>query len=244
MLRWPPWSRRPEPPTGEPTLLTIARIELQPDRRRCVVDGVARRGLYGSWMVYIPSLRMKLFHARGGRLDCAHPRRPSPAQLESGDYVGRHHSIEDWRAALATPLVDRCAEVYVASLRLAKAGLGPWPRGFVSVGEVVIEASGAIAPGHVAMESRVEPGGTLGLLLDDVMRMPRRPPAEEAEMRQAGVEPDPRRLSLKQQLRGYVIDLNSVRGVMPVDAEDEVRRVKALLQDWRTRLGHGGQSRS
>lgn len=35
---------------------------------------------------------------------------------------------------------------------------------------------------------------------------------------------------LRQQIRGYVSDLNSVVGVMPVDAEEDVRRVQRRLE--------------
>lgn len=48
--------------------------------------------------------------------------------------------------------------------------------------------------------------------------------------RATGVAPDRTQGCIRQQIRGYVSDLNSVVGVMPVDAESEVQLVQQQLE--------------
>jgi hypothetical protein len=74
-------------------------------------------------------------------------------------------------------------------------------------------------------------GPTCGLLSRDVFRMPRKLSGRLAHVRQAGVLPDRLGSCVRQQVRGYVIDLCSVVGCVPVEAEETVVRLERLFRE-------------
>jgi hypothetical protein len=76
---------------------------------------------------------------------------------------------------------------------------------------------------------RLDRWGALGFLTDDVWRLPPRPVSSEADLLRAGVMVDKLRSSVRQQLNGYVTDLNSVVGVMPIDATREVEALRRTI---------------
>jgi hypothetical protein len=100
--------------------------------------------------------------------------------------------------------------------RLHKAGLGPEPLGL------------AVAPRYRTWFSR---GATLsaGTFVADLRGYPPKEPATEEQVRAAGVIPDGSLSAIREQIRGYVSDLNSARGAMPEDAEDEVAALTERL---------------
>jgi hypothetical protein len=69
----------------------------------------------------------------------------------------------------------------------------------------------------------------VGLMIEDAAAKPPKPPATEAQLLAAGVRPDRLRSAVRQQVNGYVVDLNSVVGVVPVDADAEITAVKAQI---------------
>lgn len=179
---------------------------------RCVVDdGRPQPVRSGNWMFYLPRTHEKLFHARDGMVGCIHPARP--VEL-GGDGSDAKYTAEEWRTALATPIQQRLAEIFVAALRLWKAGLAPRPRGFSFVQRLFREG---------------EPlGQTMGMIQEDVGDLPRKPDGTTAEMLAAGVRPDKLEICTRQQKRGYIVDLCSVVGVQPLDAERDV----AAVREW------------
>jgi hypothetical protein len=176
---------------------------------------LARRG---KWAFYVGRLRLKLLFAHDGRVDCLHRSRPDRTALFAGrlDRVdfGRY-SAADWKAALSKDVRRRAVENFIASRRLFLAGLGPEPYGLCFLKQFYRDLSPATP--------------TAGILIQNVDELPPRPPVTRGEMIDCGVMPDRIESSLRQQLRGYVIDLNSVCGVMPLDAEGEIEQMAGEL---------------
>ena len=200
-----------------------ADVVLDTSTSRCRVDGVEYTARIGHWMFYLPATGEKFFHAAHGVTDCIHPTRPSNARLEE-DWANDTYTSADWRHALSTPLTRRLAELWIAGARLARAGLGPRPIGLTF-------ASRFVRDGVVL-------GRTMGARWEDAERLPAKTPATDSDLLAAGVRPDRIRSCVRQQLNGYVIDLSSVVGVQPIDAEDDVVAVRRWVE--RT-IDHGRQ---
>ncbi|EYD76519.1 hypothetical protein Rumeso_01940 [Rubellimicrobium mesophilum DSM 19309] len=165
----------------------------------------------GMWAAYAPALQLKLLHSVGGHVhSIAHvaPRRDRAGDPGDPDAA--------WARAFAKPIARRAAENWVMLERLHKAGLGPEPLGL------------AVAPRYRAWFSR---GLThsAGTLVADLHRYPPKVPATEEQVRAAGVIPDARLACVREQINGYVSDLNAVRGAMPEDAGEEVAALTERL---------------
>ena len=165
----------------------------------------------GMWAAYAPALQLKLLHSVGGRVHSI--ARSAPRREEAG---GPRDPEGIWARAFATPVTRRVAENWVMLERLHRAGLGPEPLAL------------AVAPRYRAWFSR---GLTVsaGYHVANLRRYPPKAPTTEAELRAAGVIPDANRAALREQINGYVSDLNAVRGAMPEDAEEEVARLAERL---------------
>jgi hypothetical protein len=198
-------------------LLRIGELELNTRAGRAILDGKPQEAKVGCWMFYLPALQAKLFHADSGRIDCIHPSRPDAATLAGPDRAIGRYRLDDWRSALATPLARRLAEIWLVSARLWKAGLGPQPLGVCFVDRFVRDGR-ALGP-------------TCGILSQNVFRMPRKRDGTLEQVRQADVIPDRILSCVRQQVRGYVIDLCSVVGCMPADAEEDVARLETCLRN-------------
>jgi hypothetical protein len=74
------------------------------------------------------------------------------------------------------------------------------------------------------------PSPSAGFHIADLKAYARRRPAQPEDLARAGVTLDRIGSALRQQIRGYVSDLDSVIGVYPINAEDEVRAVEARLR--------------
>lgn len=190
--------------TATPRIETLGPLVLGPF---VLLDGSRpRRAMMGMWAAYVPSLRLKLLHGVGGRLHCI--ARSAPPRAEARG--------EPWGRAFATPATRRAAENWVIMRRLHAAGLGPEPLGL------------AVAPRYLSWFTRGWTQ-TAGVLVADLRGYPPKRPATEAEVLAAGVLPDGSRACLREQVRGYVSDLNSARPAMPVDAADEVAALTAAM---------------
>lgn len=66
----------------------------------------------------------------------------------------------------------------------------------------------------------------MGLYIDDLNFYDEKNETTFAELSHADVIPDKINSCLRQQIKGYVSDLNSVVGVMPKDKNDEVVLIK------------------
>ena len=178
-----------------------------------MVDDKQFKAHLGCWMFYLPKLQAKLFHAKNGMIDCT--RAPdlnniSDIQQPMGRYIAA-----DWLNALQTPINRRLAEIWLVSARLWRAGLGPQPLGICLVDKLIIDS--------------VEMGPTCGLLTQNVHKLPRKLDCKLEQIVKAGVVPDHILSCVRQQLRGYVTDLCSVKGCQPFEAEDEVKTLEKLF---------------
>jgi hypothetical protein len=66
-------------------------------------------------------------------------------------------------------------------------------------------------------------------MVENAALKPQGPTATWSQLIDAGVRPDQINSAVRQQVNGYVVDLNSVIGVVPVDAEAEVAAVEAQI---------------
>lgn len=174
---------------------------------------------WGAWAIYLPGLQTKLLHSVGGLVHCIYYKAPKREAVLAGQ-MNRPSKVplEIWQAALTKPITRRVAENYVCMQRLHAAGLGPAPLSLV------------VAPNYRALFSR-GPTFSAGYRVENIFKLPEKEPATEAQMRAAGVIPDGSLASIREQIRGYVSDLNSARGVMPDGGEDEVAAIELQLNE-------------
>lgn len=186
---------------------------------RAVLDGAVHRCRRGAWAVWIPGPGLKFLNSVDGQLACRHPNAPRREEIlgpaPSLPARGRY-SVQDWRAAFRTPVARRAAENAVATARLHRAGLGPRLLG-LCVARKLIDGD------------RRDGGFAAGIVVEDARGLPAKAPAHAADMERAGVGPDRIRSAIRQQVNGYIVDLNSVAGVMPLGAEDEVAAIEAQI---------------
>lgn len=186
--------------------------------RSCVVDGLAYEYALGSWAFYLPALSLKLLHAVDGFQHCLHASAPSREDVTSRrPFPTRpEYSQDDWLRAYSTPVTRRAAENIVAARRLHAAGLGPAVTGIVFAHQ--------FEPWYGLTTV------TAGYFVENLKwKLPKRK-TTKADLARAGVVPDRINSCLREQIRGYVSDLNSVVGVMPVDAEKEILGVQGELE--------------
>lgn len=199
-----------------PAITLIHRCIVRGDK--CEIDAKIYPVHRGRWACYIPDLGLKLLYGVGGQVHCIHGSAPDRQTLFAGQasISGRTYTAADWLAAFSKKVTRRAAENYVAASRLASAGIGPAVRGCVVVRKFTFDD--AIAPGKSA-----------GVCVDNLETYGNKRDTTKREMIRAGVEPDRIRSSLRQQIRGYISDLNSVVGVMPLNADGEVVRLETAL---------------
>ena len=173
----------------------------------------------GAWAFYVPGLGAKILHSFQGSCHCIHATAPGRREVFEGTarLHDRRYSLDEWHRAYYTDVSRRAAENYVAARRLHDCGLGPAVAGCVAVPS--FESFYAAGASH-----------SFGILVEDLRRYPRRRPVTLAQLESAGVAPDRTASCIRQQIRGYVSDLNSVVGVTPVDAEAEVLAVQYQLE--------------
>jgi hypothetical protein len=184
------------------------------------IGGMNHRSQLGKWCFYVPKTGYKILHAVGGLCHCVSPNvagRDAIFAADPAHRAGRHYTYGDWQLAYSTPVLRRVAENFVISERLAEAGLGPKVRGFVVVQDYTC---------GYAMGS----GSTAGLIVDDLTDYPVKAQTRHEELLAIGVVPDRILSCLRQQIRGYVADLNSVVAVHAKDAEEEVAQLTGALR--------------
>jgi len=206
----------------KPMDLEILQIE---KARLCVgwflSGGSSAKAMEGAWNFYVPALKVKLAYPRMGSVHCLHRKAPPVGPLLAGGFDGRQigrYSSEDWKRALTKSTRLRAAENYVAAKRLHAAGLGPEPLGICYVRSFSYSLSGPSSE-------------TAGIMIEDINQLPPKANATEEQIIAAGVTLDGIKSCVRQQINGYVSDLNSVIGVMPVDAGDEIRTILDRLSE-------------
>lgn len=188
-------------------------------RGRVVLNGVRVRAKVGGWTFYIPAINAKILHSVEGSCHCIHASAPRRDQVFSGTAVLRHdqYSLAQWCQAYDTSVARRAGENFIVAQRLHAAGLGP-------------KVTGCVAIRSFEPYYSLEPTYSSGLVVEDLRGYRRKSRATLDQLEAAGVTADRNRSCIRQQIRGYVSDLNSVVGVMPVDAEAEVLQVQQQLE--------------
>lgn len=206
--------------TSLPPITLVQEIRLT--KESLWVGEVHYSASLGAWAIWIPAFRSKILHAVDGLAHCTAGSTPPRDKLLDETHRMREgglYSLDDWRAALSKDVLQRTAENYVSAQRLQQAGLGPAVLGIC----LVLRFSAWYAPGM---------GYTAGIVVEDLNYLPRKwRKATMQQMLDAGVQPDRIQSSIRQQIRGYVSDLNSVVGVMPINAEQEVLQLTDALRD-------------
>jgi hypothetical protein len=177
--------------------------------------------LEGAWNFYVPALNIKLAYTRDGNVHCLRPVTPPFGELMSGAFDGKRigqYSADDWKQALGKSTRRRAAENYIAAHRLHAAGLGPKPFGIIYVR-------------NFAYKFSIKKSETAGIMIENILNLAPKKNATEENIVAAGVMPDRLKSCIRQQINGYVSDLNSVVGVMPLDAEQEIAEIVSRLAE-------------
>lgn len=169
----------------------------------------------GAWAFYIPELGLKILHSVEGNVHCTHGTAPSRSILHSPDGVelkNKVYTAAEWIHAFSKSTLRRAIENYFAALNLHKNGIGPKVKGICLVKRFN-------AP-YCKDETF-----TAGIVIDNLNGYAKKNNTEIHELEQANVLPDKSLSCLRQQINGYVSDLNSVVGVMPVGLDLEIEAV-------------------
>ena len=188
--------------------------------RSCLHPRGYSRLLRGKWSFYNPASLIKLPYSYKGHLHCRSKNAPSRDDLLSGLLDSQDfspYSVSDWKKAYQTTVLRRTAENFVITKRLYEAGLGPEPMGLVSVEKCLIYGLPGIHPNY-------------GMRVQDVNKLKKKAEASESDVLAAGVMPDTTKSCMRQQVNGYLLDLNSVTGVQAIDAEDEIETIVSWLK--------------
>lgn len=193
-----------------PPCTVYSTLSLNTWTKRCRIDGTLYDVHLGKWMFYNPARQEKYFHVRAGKIDSTARSRPTDRQLaemDDSEFSGRY-PVSVWKEALSTPIARRLAEIWIASQRLHGAGLGPKP--------------GSLIVARNYKRNFRSYGPTAGLQIENARLLQPRTPVTQEEMIAAGVRPDRYLSCVRQTINGYVSDLCSVVGVIPIDAEEEI----------------------
>lgn len=186
---------------------------------RAILDGRPYACVRGAWAIWIPALQTKFLNSIDGKLACRSRKAPPREALQgSGPLAGQwgRYPLEAWRQAHETPIGRRVAENVVAAQRLHKAGIGPRVLGLC--------LARRLRDGH-----RLDQSFAAGFMVENAALKPHGPTATRSQLIDAGVRPDRINSAVRQQVNGYVVDLNSVVGVVPIDAEADVAAVEAQI---------------
>ncbi len=223
-------SEHPSDAVSDIPLQVINRARLWPFHAN--LDGRRHKIAMGAWAVYLPGAQMKLLHAVAGNVHCIYHKAPRREAVLAGRpvKVNPRTTPEQWRAAFRTPVTRRVAENYVVFQRLFQAGIGPEPLGLVVVAN------------YRSWFSR-GPGISAGFRVANLYEYPPKTATTEEQLRAAGVIPDGSLATIREQINGYVSDLNSVQGAMPLDAEPQVAAIQQRLDQALAQASKAPQTR-
>ncbi|GHB44064.1 hypothetical protein GCM10007094_36620 [Pseudovibrio japonicus] len=157
-------------------------------------------------------------HSYDGYCHCISKGAPARNSVINGSVTlnNDRYTLEDWQQIYQKDVAQRTAENFISASRLHKAGVGP------KVIDIVF-----VRNFHAFYNQ--SPTWTCGIIIENLHRYPRKKTTAADEMKAAGVVPDQINSCIRQQIRGYVSDLNSVVGVMPQDAQVEIDLIKSEL---------------
>ncbi len=204
----------------EDTVRTINIIVLSKPfrafKRRVKVNDRKFSANVASWTFYIPDLQIKHLHSFQRLCHCLHKTAiPREISIEEQNlYSNPEYTIADWQQVYKKSVARRAAENYVCAKRLYEAGLGS------EVGKPVFVRQFFSRYGQL--------GWTCGYEIDNHYHHVEKCPASREDCFSAGVIPERIESCIRQQINGYVSDLNLVIGVLPVGGELAVERIQNL----------------
>lgn len=191
---------------NEPVMLTKGSVKINDRKYSCNM---------GAWAFYIPELGLKILHSVEGNVHCTHETAPSRSILHSPDGIelkNKVYTAAEWIHAFSKSTLRRAIENYFAAFNLYKNGIGPEVKGLCLVKRFN-------AP-YCKDETF-----TAGIVIDNLNGYEKKNNTEIHELEPANVLPDKSLSCIRQQINGYVSDLNSVVGVMPVGLDHEIEVV-------------------
>ena len=192
-------------------------LEINRDAKNCMLDGKKYKTLNGAWTFYVPKIQTKWFYSRDQKIICLHRTAPKDvSEINSSTDYGTY-SAKEWKDALSECIFTKAATNYVIIDTLHKHGLGPKPLGF-SVVKSAISEDGRVA------------GCAVGVEVENILKLKRKSKATELDFKNAGIITDKINSSLRQQIRGYVSDLNSVVSVRLDCADSRIEDLASMLK--------------
>ncbi|MFC5050161.1 hypothetical protein ACFPK9_06020 [Rubritalea spongiae] len=131
----------------------------------------------GRWNFFLERLNIKLPYTYNSLIDCRAKSTPKRSPLFSGklDSVDfKKYQVSDWKHALSKSCKRRAVENYIATQRLAEAGLGPKALGFCYIKNF-----------HSHLFKK--PCENFGIIVENVYKLPSKKPPTEVEILNAGV---------------------------------------------------------
>jgi hypothetical protein len=189
----------------------------------CIVNGRVHQAEVGNWAFYVPALQLKLLHSVDGLVHCIRDSAPTrdEAFSEAWRLNSETYTTQDWRAAFSKHTVTRAAENYLVALRLYEAGVGPEPLALCLVSDFTSVYN-------------LHGGTTAGFYVRNINHLPPKDSTTLEEIVACGVIPDRIKSCVRQQIRGYVSDLNSVVGALPTGRDTEIKAmVEHVWQQYR-----------
>ncbi|MFS8184317.1 hypothetical protein ACMG4P_22575 [Pseudovibrio denitrificans] len=189
-------------------------------KRQFSVDGIRYEANVASWSLYIPELQLKLLHSFDGHCHCISKGAPSRTDILDGRNVlsTDRYTVNDWQSVYKKTVSRRTAEIFVNAVRLQNAGIRP----------KVLDV--AFVRTFNAFHNN-NPTWTCGLIVENLYKYPRKVQSTLQDLEHAGVIPDRINSCVRQQIHGYVSDLNSVIGVMPTNADKDICELSSELKN-------------
>ena len=199
------------------TITLFDTLNVSFKKKQVILDGKKYKTKNGAWAYYVPKLQAKWFYSRDQKIICLHKTAPkSLNSIEENKDYGTY-SADDWRSALSQCIFTKAATNYVIMNKLYQSGLGPEPLGF-SVAKFVNDDLGLIN------------GPAVGVNVANIKKLRTKPDATIDDLTKAGIITDKINSAIRQQIKGYVSDLNSVVSVSLMEHDDAIKDLAEMLR--------------
>lgn len=199
------------------TITLFDTLNVSFKKKQVVLDGKKYKTKNGAWAYYVPKLQAKWFYSHDQKIICLHKTAPkSLSSIEENKDYGTY-SADDWRSALSQCIFTKAATNYVIIKKLYQFGLGPEPLGF-SVAKFVNDDLGLIN------------GPAVGVNVANIKKLRTKPDATIDDLTKAGIISDKINSAIRQQIKGYVSDLNSVVSVSLMEHDDAIKDLAEMLR--------------
>lgn len=192
-------------------------LEVDSRRKSCILDGKQYKTLNGAWTFYVPKTQTKWFHSRAEKAVCLSEKAPQcPSEVSDSKDYGVYSS-NDWISILNECIYTKAATNYVIIEKLSKHGLGPKALGF------------SIVKHTTSTDGKLN-GISVGVDVENINKLRKKAKATAEDFEKIGVIPDRINSALRQQIRGYVSDLNSVICVRLQQHDPRINELAIMLK--------------